>query len=284
VYVCEKNIAESSHPLAPSGSAGIAVSVVIPCFHEAEGIHDTYAQLVKAQTSCLPKYALQFIFVDDASADDTVAKIQALISGRTDFALVKHAKNQGITAAIMTGLNHASTEWVASLDADCTYDPARLVDLLDQVTQEQNRPSAMITASPYHPQGAVENVPRWRLWISGSCSQLYRWVMRTKLFTYTSCFRVYRRSALAGWLPQNTGFVGLVEMIRMLEERGERITECPAVLKVRQFGQSKMRIARVARQHLQFITQTLFRRLTNRRDNQFDTSSVNLSITQRVSS
>ena len=62
--------------------------------------------------------------------------------------------------AIVTGLKHAETELVCSIDADCTYDPRQLPALLRTLTQDM----AMVTASPYHPQGKVENVPAWRLW------------------------------------------------------------------------------------------------------------------------
>ena len=260
--ICEVEQARSIPAVAAECDANrVAVTVVIPCFNEAEGIHHTIASLVRAKELCAPQYDLRVLFIDDASTDDTHSQIQAAIGGLPDFELVKHAVNRGITAAIMTGLAHSTTELVASLDADCTYDPAQLPHLLPLLTNDV----AMVTASPYHPRGGVENVPAWRLWISGGCSQLYRWVMRTRLYTYTSCFRVYRRSSLLGWVPQNTGFVGLVEMIRFLEERGERTVECPAVLKVRQFGQSKMRILRVIQQHLRFISQTCIRRITSRK-------------------
>ena len=54
----------------------------------------------------------------------------------------------------------------------------------------------LVTASPYHKDGGVRNVPGWRLFLSRGASFLYRRVLRSKLDTYTSCFRVYRRSSV----------------------------------------------------------------------------------------
>ena len=71
----------------------------------------------------------------------------------------------------------------------------------------------VVTASPYHPRGQVKNVPRWRLFLSKGLSRLYRLVLRQKLHTYTSCFRVYRRQAAVGIAVERGGFFGVTEML-----------------------------------------------------------------------
>ena len=42
------------------------------------------------------------------------------------------------------------------------------------------------------------SVPGWRLLLSRGATALYRRVFRNQLSSYTSCFRIYRRAALAG--------------------------------------------------------------------------------------
>ena len=88
----------------------------------------------------------------------------------------------------------------------------------------------MVVASPYHPRGKVVGVPPgdWlsRGWRRG-CIGL---VMRNKLHTYTSCVRVYRKSAVVDLPVSHGGFVGVVELLWQLDRRGGTIAECPAVL------------------------------------------------------
>ncbi len=117
-----------------------------------------------------------------------------------------------------------------------------------------SRRRRVVTASPYHPQGRVKNVPSWRLGLSRGASFLYRRVFRQKLHTYTSCFRVYRRTALQGLEIDEGGFLGVAEMLGRLDLEGARIVEHPAVLEVRIFGQSKMKAARAVLGHLQLMT------------------------------
>jgi dolichol-phosphate mannosyltransferase len=91
------------------------------------------------------------------------------------------------------------------------------------------------------------------LTLSKAASMLYRQVLRNQLFTYTSCFRVYRRSAVVDIQLINNGFVGVVELLWELDRRGSRIVECPAELGVREYGQSKMRTLQVMRDHLRLM-------------------------------
>ncbi|MBJ6923090.1 glycosyltransferase family protein, partial [Vibrio cholerae] len=74
----------------------------------------------------------------------------------------------------------------------------------------------MITASPYHPEGGVRNVPGWRLLLSKGAAFAYRLVLRSNLSTYTSCFRVYRKTAVANIEIENGGFLGVAEMLGKL--------------------------------------------------------------------
>ena len=112
----------------------------------------------------------------------------------------------------------------------------------------------MVTASPYHKEGGVRNVPGWRLFLSKGASFLYRRTLKTKLDTYTSCFRVYRRSAVTNLNIRENGFLGVAEMLGLLDIRGGNIVEYPAVLEVRLFGSSKMKTIKTIGGHLTLFT------------------------------
>src|SRR5438552_8698678 len=120
------------------------------------------------------EYELHFVFVDDGSTDDTFARLQQTFGNRSNCAVLQHERNLGVTRAILTGIRHATTEIVCSIDCDCTYDPHELRNFIPTLTDGVD----MVTASPYHPLGAVLNVPSWRLSLSKGASFLYRRVLR----------------------------------------------------------------------------------------------------------
>jgi hypothetical protein len=132
------------------------------------------------------------------------------------------------------------------MDCDCTYDPHELGRMIPLLTEGVD----VVTASPYHPQGKVRNVPRWRLFLSKSLSRLYRVVLRQKLHTYTSCFRVYRRQAALDVTVERGGFFGVTEMLGRLDLDGRRIVEFPTTLEARMLGRSKMKVLGTIAGHL----------------------------------
>jgi hypothetical protein len=96
----------------------------------------------------------------------------------------------------------------------------------------------------------VHNVPAWRLTLSKGASWLYSKVLNHKLATYTSCFRVYRRSKVVDLQLRESGYLGVVEALALLDLKGGRIREFPTTLQVRILGHSKMKVARTVVGHL----------------------------------
>jgi dolichol-phosphate mannosyltransferase len=117
--------------------------------------------------------------------------------------------------------------------------------------------SDMVTASPYHPDGTVFNVPSWRLFLSRTLSRMYSAVLKSTIHTYTSCFRVYRKRAVESLPVKQGGFLGIAEMLIRLRLAGGRITEFPTALESRLFGESKMKILRTIRRHLGLLFELL---------------------------
>jgi dolichol-phosphate mannosyltransferase len=122
----------------------------------------------------------------------------------------------------------------------------------------------LVVASPYHPEGRVRNIPGWRLFLSRTASAGYRLLSRQSLHTYTSCFRVYRRSVVAGLPLRSARFEGMAEIVGRLDLAGSRIAEYPAVLEARRFGRSKMRLFRTMLGHLRLFSELAWLRWTGR--------------------
>lgn len=236
------------------------VSVVVPCCNEAESLPQLLAALDRLAAHHGDRYDWEFLLVDDGSQDRTWEMLQQAAAIDPRCRVLRHETNRGVAAAIATGLRAAQSEIVCSIDADCTYDPEHLAAMIPLLTDGV----AVVTASPYHPLGEVRNVPSWRLALSRGASALYRGLSRHKLHTYTSCFRVYRRSFVVDLPLENDGFVGVAELLWKVDRQGGRIAECPAALDVRRYGQSKIRLAQVIAGHMRLLSRMAAVRLTGR--------------------
>lgn len=225
------------------------VAVVVPCYNEAETLPYLMNTLASVERRFVDRYRFHFVFVDDASADETWQVLSGLVTGRPNCTVVRHPVNRGVAHAILTGIATAPAELVCSIDADCTYDPheiGRLVEALEHG-------AALVTASPYHPEGHVVGVPQWRLALSRTLSSMYRRVLHSDLHTYTSCFRGYRKAAFTELTLRHRGFLGVAETLARTIHNGETVMEIPATLESRLIGRSKMRVLPVILGHLRLL-------------------------------
>ena len=232
-----------------------SVSIIIPCFNESEGIEFLKIKLLPVLATLRLVRSVELLIVDDGSTDDTFVKLQQSFGQQAH--IIRHQQNKGLSAAIRTGFAHSTGNIICTIDSDCTYDPNYLIPLLNLMHADVD----IVTASPYHPKGTVKNVPAWRLFLSKGLSQLYRLVLPQKLYTYTSMFRAYRREVLETVQVTYPGFLGLVEILAEAMLRGYKVVEYPTELSNRVFGQSKLRVARVIRSHLQYISKLIIRQL-----------------------
>jgi len=238
----------------------VPVSIVVPCYNEEESIPYLANTLYRVREALSGSYEVRFILVDDGSSDRTWDGLNATFHGKPGFDLIRHDGNAGVQAAIMTGLKRADTEIVCSMDCDCTYDPLELGNMIPKLEPGID----LVTASPYHPEGHVRNVPGWRLFLSRGAAWLYRRVLKQQLYTYTSCFRVYRKSTVASLRVRNGRYLGVAEFVGRLDLAKGKIVEHPATLEVRMLGRSKMKTVRTIVGHLGLLTRLAFARMLGR--------------------
>jgi dolichol-phosphate mannosyltransferase len=242
----------------------VTVSLIIPCCNEADGIPALEAALTPLIARLSDLGTVETIFIDDGSTDDTWAVLQQLATRLPEVQLMRHWTNYGLGAALRKGFSHARGDIIVTTDADGTYPFAEIPDLVARLTPE----TAIVTASPYHPDGGVDGVPPWRLFLSQGASRCYRMVLRghgTPVHTYTSLFRAYRREVLPYIMPEHEGFLSVAEILVRGTLAGFAIAEYPTVLHARRYGQSKARVFRIMLTHVGFLAGLLTNRVRVRR-------------------
>ena len=93
------------------------LSVIIPCFNEAQTISELIDAVEKA-----PGPSKEIIIVDDGSKDGTREILNSL-NYKDDVKIIFHESNQGKGAALRTGFQAATGDICIVQDADLEYDP-----------------------------------------------------------------------------------------------------------------------------------------------------------------
>lgn len=230
------------------------LSIVVPCYNESAGVDQLRAKMLPVLDRLADRYQIELILVDDGSSDDTFERLTALFGDRPHTRIVRHPKNLNLGGALRTGIREAKGDLVANLDSDCTYDP----DLLEPMLEEIERGADFVTVSPYHPRGTVDGVPPHRLFLSKSLSAAYRLILGKRFYTYTALNRVYRRALCETISSPEFDFTALAEMMLKALKQNYRVAEVPAILRVRQFGESKMKLKRTIKAHLRLLGRLVF--------------------------
>src|SRR5438309_7705788 len=115
-----------------ANAAAQGLSIVVPLYNEAAGLALLHARLVGLARTLKARYGLtcEVVYVDDGSADNTLAIARTLAADALDIQVVSLSRNFGKEAALMAGLDHARRGAVLFMDGHGQHPPALVEQLV----------------------------------------------------------------------------------------------------------------------------------------------------------
>jgi glycosyltransferase involved in cell wall biosynthesis len=200
---------------APSTTAAHAaaqgLSIVVPLYNEAAGLPVLHQRLGDIAKTLRQRYGLasEVVYVDDGSADATLAIARGLAADGLDVQVVSLSRNFGKEAALMAGLDHARRGAVLFMDGDGQHPP----DLVEQLVGHwiDGGYDVVYTAKAHR-----DNEPVLRRLAVQSFYALINWGARQKIPEDAGDFRLLspRAATALRQLPErNRFFKGLASWI-----------------------------------------------------------------------
>ena len=110
------------------------LSLVVPCYNEAESVSLFQDAVIQAFDGC--GYGYEIVFVNDGSKDATLHNLRKLHAAqRCPVKVISFSRNFGKEAGLYAGMQHASGEYIALIDADLQQRPEivrQMVQILDE--------------------------------------------------------------------------------------------------------------------------------------------------------
>jgi len=112
----------------------LSISVVLPAYNEEENIKNTLSECIDFLDKQFEDY--EIIAVNDGSSDGTKKKIEIMARKFSRIKLIEHSVNQGYGAALNSGFENASKDYILLMDSDGQFDIKDLDLLIPSVTGE----------------------------------------------------------------------------------------------------------------------------------------------------
>ena len=123
----------ASHSAADALAAARAgLSIVVPLYNEAAGLERLHNRLLEVAQRLRTSRSLacEVVYVDDGSADNTLAIARSLPANGLDVQVVSLSRNFGKEAALLAGLDHARLGAAVFVDGDGQHPPALIEKLV----------------------------------------------------------------------------------------------------------------------------------------------------------
>ncbi len=215
------------------------LTVVVPAYQEgdriAETVHRLRTDLVDVDTSG----GLEIIVVDDGSTDATAQQAEAAGADQ----VIRHRVNRGKGAAVRSGMLAGLGRTLAFTDADLSYSPDHLVELLNQVESGWD----VVVGSRRHDDTTTLVRARRIREIGGRAINLLTHVVLLGRYRDTQCGLKAFRSDLGRLVFTHSyidGFAFDVEIFHLVEAYRLSLAEVP--VRVQNSSRSTVSVARDA--------------------------------------
>lgn len=208
------------------------ISVVIPAYNEEKNIGETIERVRNTN----PEY--EIIVVDDGSQDKTTERAR-----ETGVKVFKFEKNKGKGAALKKGIQEASGEIIAQVDADSQFPPEGLPGLIEPLLKGE---ADLTFGSRFLSDASLEKGSlSFRNKIANAVdSWLASLLAGVKITDVQAGFKAFTREALEKINFQEDSFGYEPEIAILASKRNLRIKEIPVNYKIRKGGGSNIKIIR----------------------------------------
>lgn len=223
----------ADYEASPNDPTGPKYSVVIPVYNSAAMLPELIERLDRFFAA--HPYRHEYILVNDASPDGSWEVLCRLRSGRDDMTLIDLMRNYGQHSAVFCGLEHATGDYVITMDDDLQNPPEEIIHLIRKAEEGYDAVFGLFHVKMHHPVRRLG-------------SQLVGW-LNARLFgkpadLVLSNFRILRREVVDAMCEVRTSFPYIPGLIL---QAGHDFANVPVAHHPRPVGESNYGVRAVAR-------------------------------------
>jgi len=209
------------------------LSILIPAFNEENSIGIILREIKSLDLSSCGISEKEIILIDDGSTESTV---EQAIKVMPSIRVIRHVKNQGKGAALISGIAHVTGDIIIIQDADLEYSPALYPLLLKPLMQENVN---VIYGSRFLNQGHPAEMRMSYFLANRFGTWLTNILCGTSLTDCMTCSKVFKKHVLQAIKLECRGFGIEPELTAKVAKKGFQIKEVGIPYKARTFKEGK---------------------------------------------
>ena len=112
------------------------ISIIVPCYNEEESLPIFYKEIDKISKE-MKSVDFEFLFINDGSKDKTLEILRKLAKKDKRVRYVSFSRNFGKEAGMWAGLENATGDSVAIMDADMQDPPSKVKEMYDILSTDK---------------------------------------------------------------------------------------------------------------------------------------------------
>jgi len=199
------------------------LSVIIPAFNEGKHIKANLALICDALAAIGDE--VEILVVNDGSSDNTQSEIMEAISNHPEVIYAGYDVNLGKGGAIKHGIEMATGDIIAFIDADLDLSPKHLVDYYSYMKSED---CDIVIGSKMHKDSKLD-YPAARRFFSWGYYVLLKMLFGMNIKDTQTGVKMYKAGFLKKVLPylKVSGYAFDIEILALCNHEGARIAEQP---------------------------------------------------------
>ncbi len=111
------------------------ISIIVPCYNEESSLPIFYKEISKISKE-MNEVTFEFLFINDGSKDKTLEILRKLAQDDERVRYISFSRNFGKEAAMYAGLENATGDYVAIMDADMQDPPSMIKEMYNDIKSE----------------------------------------------------------------------------------------------------------------------------------------------------
>lgn len=210
------------------------LSLVIPCYNEENSLKSCVEKCLRLEGTL----KIELVIVDDCSTDSSLEIAEKLVTEHPQIKLIRHPENRGKGAALRSGFEHATGDYVGIQDADSEYDPQ---DYIKMLAPMQAGKADVVFGSRYLAQDTRRVLYFWHTLMNRSLTFISNMFTNLDITDMETCYKLFTRAAIQKIIPnlRENRFGFEPEVTELVSRLGFNVYECAIHYQPRTFQEGK---------------------------------------------